>query len=226
MARKRREKRSLISTFLILSFVLGTILGAVLSSIWVKAGPSLELEGVYERSMTIVGVDEDGHGKLATLVVELRPGSGHLGLAVPPYENDETQRAAVVARAAAGAEAGYNLDRVDIVISIENLTTETTMSGPSASASMALLMFATIRASENKTPNLVRQDAVVSASINSIGRLEPVGSTEEKYRTVREPGVYTLFVVSKDQARSLNDYPGISVEGAMDLNELAAKVLW
>ena len=227
MVKKRRRKGQPIKAFLAVSFVLGVLLGAVLTSIWLQ-NPAIELSPgeVYTRSITIVGVDKEGNGHLATLTVELRAGSGHIGFAVPPYESEDTQRTAVVARSAAESAAGYSFDGVDILISVEDLAPDTTLTGPSASAPISLLILATVRASENKAPNLVREDAVVSASINSIGRLEPVGQIEEKYLTVKEADNYSLFIVSKDQADHLADYPGISVGKAVDLNALAEMVLW
>ena len=217
-----------VKVLLAVTFVIGALLGAVLTSILIQGNPSLELApgDVYRRSTTIVGIDRDGNGKLATLTVELRPGSGHLALAIPPFENDDSQRSAVTARAAAASEAGYNLDRVDIVVSIDNLTPDTTLSGPSASASIALLIMATIRAKENKTPNLVRADVVISASINSLARLDPVGGIVKKYNALRGSGEHWTFVISKYQAEQLTEYPGISVERADDLRQLAELALW
>lgn len=228
MARKRRAKRSIISTFLIVSFALGAIFGAVVSSILLQGNPSLVLSpgDVYTRSITIVGIEQGGIGKLATLTVELRPGSGHLSVAVPPYENDDAQRAAVIARTAASSASGLNLDHVDILVSVENLSEETTVSGPSSSASVALLMLATINASEGKAPNNVRQGIVISASINEVGRLEPVGSIDAKYQAVAEAGVYNVFVVSKNQVNINSGSPDVSIEKVVDLNELAGVVLW
>jgi predicted S18 family serine protease len=222
MGRRRRKGRP-IKTLLAVSFVLGALLGAVLTSVLMQSRPILELlpGEVYARSITIVGVDERGNGKLATLKVEIKPGSGRMGVMVPPYENEDAQRAMARAKSAAASEVGYSLDRVDILVSIENLSSETTFSGPSASASIALLILAAIRGKENKVPNLVRQDVVISASINSIGRLEPVGKILQKYQTVREAGSYKIFIVSKYQAEDLNGYSGISIEKVADLKQLA-----
>ncbi len=228
MARRRRKKGRSIKVLLAVSFVLGALLGAVLTSIFILGNPSLELapRDVYRRSITIVGIDRDGNGKLATLTVELRPGSGHLALAIPPFENDDSQRSAVTARSAAASETGYKLDRVDITVSIDNLTPDTTLSGPSASASIALLILATIRAQENKVPNRVRPDVVISASINSLARLDPVGVIAKKYDALKGSGEHWIFIISKYQAEQLTEYPSISMERADDLKQLAELALW
>lgn len=229
MARSKHEgKKPLFATFLVTSFVLGALLGAVLTSIWIRGAPLLQLSPgeTYTQSITIVGIDKNtGEGRLAVLRIELRAGSGHLAISVPPYENEDTQRAAVNAKKAAELMTGMNLSQVDITITVENISPETLVTGPSSSAAMAVLMVATIRASENMTPNIVRQDVVISASIDSTGRLKPVGEIAKKYQTVRSAGGYSLFVIAQTQLESLPDYPDISVKRTRDLNELASLVL-
>ncbi|RLG56611.1 MAG: hypothetical protein DRN83_03680 [Hadesarchaea archaeon] len=227
-SKSRSGKNLLLSTFIAISFVLGTLLGAVLASIWIEGAPLLQLspEEAYTRSITIVGIDKTtGEGRLAVLKVELRNGSGHLSISVPPYENEDTQRAAVNAKKAAEILTNKDLSQVDITITVENISPETLITGPSSSAAMAVLMVAAIRASENSGPNAVRQDVVVSASVSSTGVLEPVGEIIKKYQTVREAGEYSLFVIAATQLEHLHDYPGISVERARNLDQLAKLVL-
>ncbi|MDI6643273.1 MAG: hypothetical protein QMD95_04395 [Candidatus Hodarchaeaceae archaeon] len=228
-SRRKDSERPLLATFLSISFVLGALLGAVIATTWVQGLPALQLSPgeAYTRSITIVGIDKTtGQGRLATLVVELRAGTGRLMIAVPPYENEDTQKAALGARTAAERETGWSLGQVDIIISVENLAAETIIAGPSASAAAAVLIVATVNTSKNRTPNQVRQDVVVSASINKVGKLEPVGQITEKYQTVRKAGIYSLFVVAQDQRGYLPNYPGVSVERARNLSELISKVLW
>lgn len=228
LSKQHGREKSLFATFLATSFVLGVLLGAVLASTWIQGAPILQLSSdeVYTRSITIVGIDKNTEqGKLATLTVELRAGSGHLAIAVPPYENEDTQKAALDARSAAELFVNRDLSQVDIIISIENISPETTITGPSSSAAMAVLMVATIRASENISSNMVREDAVVSATISSTGRLNPVGEISEKYQTVRNAGGYSLFVIAQNQPGKLPSYPDISVERALNLDELASLVL-
>lgn len=232
MAHKSGEK-SPLTTFLLISFVLGTLLGAVIASIWIQGPLSLQLEQgkIYTRSITIVGVDKQtGQGRLARMVVEIRAGTGRLLIEVPPYEIEDTQQAALDARSAAEQTIlrrfGRGLSQVDIAVSIKDIAAQTTIAGPSASASISALIVAAAYASENVTPNEVRQDVVVSAAINSTGELQPVGEIVEKYRTVREAGGFTRFVVAQNQPGYLPDYRDIKVERALNLNELLSKILW
>ena len=231
MPRSRRggNKKSLFATFLAVSFVLGILLGAVLASTWMLELPALQLAPgeVYTSSITIVGVEKvTGQGRLVTLKVELRAGTGRLLIEVPPLENEDAQKAALDARSAAEQEIwqtlGLRLSQVDIVISIENLQAET-IAGPSAGASIAVLIAAAAYAKEGPAKQ-VRQDAVVSAAINSTGKLQPVGEIAEKYRAVREAG-FALFVIAEDQPGCLREYPGTSVERASTLRELIGIIL-
>lgn len=182
----------------------------------------------YTRSIVIVGVEEKtGQGKLATMTVALENGQGRLLINVPPYENEDTQKSFEDAVKAAEHETGLSLEQTDIVISIENLSKETTIAGPSASAAVAVALVAAIRASENvkNGPSEVRQDAVVSARVDSLGRLGPVGEVNVKYRRVREEGHFSLFIVAADQPEHLPNYPGIRVEKVLNLHELADLML-
>lgn len=227
-SKKPNRERPLLATLLTISFIFGVLLGVIISFTWIGGAPVLQLspDEVYTSSITIVGIDKNtGEGMLAVLTVELRPGSGRLTIAVPPYENEDTQEAALDARNAAELTVNKSLSQVDIVIVIENIAPETTMTGPSASAAIAVLIVATINANENTTPCTVRQDAVVSAAIDSTGRLKPVGEIVEKYQTVAETGDLTLFVVARNQSGNLGGYPSLSVERALNLNELVDIIL-
>lgn len=227
-SKKRGVKKPLFATFLTTSFILGVLLGAVLTSVWIRGAPLLQLspDETYTQAITIVGIDKNtGEGRLAVLKIELRAGSGHLAISVPPYENEDTQRAAVDAKRAAELITNRDLRQVDITIMVENISPEALITGPSSSAAMGVLMVATIRASENMAPNTVRQDVVVSAVIDSTGRLGPVGEIAEKYQTVRKAGEYSLFVMAQNQPGHLQNYPDISVERALNLSQLASIVL-
>ena len=226
--RARARKKYYLAGLLATSFMLGLLLGAVLISTWIGGPPALQLteEENYIRSITIVGVEKGtGQGKLATLKVGLRTGGGRLLIDVPPYENEDTQKSFLDAMQAAERETGWSLEQVDIIVSIENLTDETTLAGPSASAAMAVALVATIRAKENAGANEVLQDAVVSASIDSTGRLKPVGEIGTKYEAVREAGGFSLFVVASNQSGHLPDYPGIHVEKVSTLGALVDLML-
>ncbi|MEW6592092.1 MAG: hypothetical protein AB1305_00145 [Candidatus Hadarchaeota archaeon] len=225
----RKKKKDIVTPLLAISFTLGMLLGLTVAAIWIQGYPALQLSGdsSYTRSITIVGVDKStGRGQLANLSVEVRSGSGRLLIEVPPYENEDTQQAARDARAAASLYTGRNLNTVDIVVSIDNIGPLTTIAGPSASAAAAVLMVASINAAENRTPNIVNQGAVVTASIDSTGVLKIVGEVPEKYSSVREAGNYSLFVIAKSDPRSYQYFSDLPIERAGNLAELSGLVLF
>jgi len=227
MARKK-SKKGILAQLVAVAFTLGILFGFTLASIWIQGPPVLSLSSGdnYSRSITIVGVDKGtGEGKLATVTVGIRSGSGRLLVGVPPYENEDTQQAAANASAAASLYTGVSLSAVDIVVTIENMNSTTTIAGPSASAAMGVLMVAVINAAENKTPNLVDQTAVVSASIDSTGKLNQVGDIAAKYSAVEEAGGYSEFIVSSGQAGAIQTSPNLSVLRAGNLQSLAGYVL-
>jgi len=225
---RKKSKKSVLPQLMAVAFMLGTLFGVTLAAIWVQGLPVLTLSSGdnYSRSMTIVGVEKStGQGKLATVTVGFRSGSGRLLVEVPPYENEDTQQAAIDARAAASLYTGKSLSAVDIVVSVENIEATTTIAGPSASSAMAVLMVAVINAADNKTPNLVDQTAVVSASIDSTGRLNPIGGASEKYSAVAVAGGYSKFIVSDGQPDATQTSSSLSVQYALNLQELAGLVL-
>jgi predicted S18 family serine protease len=228
--RARRREKSYLAGFLATSFLIGLLLGVVLVFTWLEGLPALQLvEGeVHTRSAVIVGVEKDTRvGRLATLEVGLRAGQGRLLIHVPPWENEDTQKSFFDAKRAAILETGRDLEWTDVIVSIENIPEpeETTIAGPSASAGMAVALVATIRASENIPPNEVRQDAVISAAIDSTGRLRPVGNIRVKYETVRKAGRFGLFVVASNQPGLPRGLPGLQIEQVPNLRELVELML-
>jgi PDZ domain-containing secreted protein len=88
---------------------------------------------------------------------------------------------------------------------------------------MAVAMVAAIRAAENELPNEVRQDAVISATIDESGRLGPVGDIDVKIRAAKDAG-FKLFVVSNNQT-GVPKISGIQVERAQNLSEVVDLML-
>ena len=236
MARKKSKKGAL-AQLLAVAFTLGALFGFTLASIWIQGPPVLSLSSGdnYSRSMTIVGVEKStGQGKLATVTVGLRSGIGRLLVEVPPYENEDTQQAALDARAAASLYTGVSLSAVDIVVSVENMEPTTTIAGPSASATMAVLMVAVIRADAadndnlnlaDESANLVDQTAVVSAKIDSTGGLGSVGEIAQKYSAALSVGDYSKFIVAQGQPGPTQTSQSLLVQRASNLQELAGLVL-
>ena len=218
-------KRRDLTGLLLFAILIGLCLGAVLVASWYEARPLLVLakNETYARSITIVGVTKEGAraGELATLTVKLMSGKGRVFISVPPYENEDTQRSAKSAMSAAGAETGYDLSSVDIILSIESSAEAIT--GPSAGAAMAVVMVAAIRAAENEVPNEVRQDAIISATIDESGRLGPVGDIDVKIGAAKDAG-FKLFVVSNNQT-GVPKISGIQVERAQNLSEVVDLML-
>lgn len=200
---KRRDLTGLIS----LALLIGVTLGVVLATGWYSARPPLVLSEneLRARSIAIVGVTKEAApaGELATLTVELRQGNGKVLIGVPPYENEDTQRAARNAVQAAGSETGFDLSSTDVAYSFE--TTAEMITGPSAGAAMAVVLVAVI---ENKD---VLQGAITSATVDESGRLGPVGDIDVKISAAEQAG-YTLFVVSSNQ-------PGVPVTSSIQVEK-------
>jgi predicted S18 family serine protease len=218
--RRKRELGLLIA----IALVVGICVGASVTYLFRKPSLHLEENELYSKSITIVGIDEGTReGTLATVVVELRAGSGRLLIDIPPYENVNTQEASWDARLAVEDETGYQLDAVDIIIGLEDLFPEETISGPSASAAIAVVMAAAVRESIGVS-SFVRDDVVVSAQINQDGRLFPVGEIQVKYEKVRAEGGFNLFVTAASQ-QGLVESPGLPVGKASNLHGLLELVL-
>ena len=190
---------------------------------WIREAPPVGI-GENVRSTTIVGVSEDEDvGILVTLTVELREGRGLVLInAARPFENEDTQRSALDAKQAAEYFTNRSLDQKDVIFTIEEDDVER-VAGKSAGASMALALVAAIRAVENIEPNEVRQNVIVSATIDRVGRLGPVDKLSVKIPTARDAG-FDVFIVSEDQV-GVPSVPGITIRRAENLEELVGLML-
>lgn len=225
-----KRKKQNLAPFFAIPFALGLLLGLTLASAFLTPLPRLELSDSenYSSSMAIVGVDKrTSVGKLGVMNVVLREGSGSVLVKVPPYENEDTQQAAVTAMTAAATLTAKDISAVDFIVSLENMELSTTIAGPSAGATVAVLLVSVIREKENENgyPYRVKPGIVVSASIDATGRLSPVGDIDAKYQAVREAGGYSTFVVAEGQP-SISESSDVAVERARNLQELADIVLW
>ncbi|MEM3401782.1 MAG: hypothetical protein QW179_04265 [Candidatus Hadarchaeales archaeon] len=197
-----RKRKSPLAMFVVSFFSVGVIVGAIFATSLLEPPEELLLSGneARRKEITIVGVEQmTGRGRLGSLWLEMRDGSGKVLFAVPPFENEDTQKAAMDARAAVEALVGKRLGRVDFVIGLENLGMASSIAGPSMGASVALLMLAAVREEENIGESSVRQDIVISAKIDSTGRLGAVGDLKEKYEAVKADGRFTSFVIAETQ---------------------------
>lgn len=223
-----KKNKSAARAFLPAFFFLGVILGAIFSAALLEKPQQLILSHgvVVRKEMGMVGVDAvTGEGKVGVVWVELREGSGETLFAVPPFENEDTQKAVISARAAVVALVGKSFDSVDFAIGLENLGLTTSIAGPSIGASVALLMLAAVREAENAKHSRV-EDIVISAKIDSTGRLGAVGNLKEKYEAVRASGRFTAFIVAETQPVNFQpsrDLPLLPARNLKFLAELALR---
>lgn len=152
-------------------------------------------------------------GFIARVGVEIRSGEGRISVAFPPFPADVSlMKSFSVARFVAERESGVSFGAVDVLIYFENISEMDTVEGPSASATITILMMAVV---ENKT---LDNRYIVSAEVGADGRLKPVGLVGEKWAVVNQAG-YTL-VVASDQAEELQNTIKVS-----NIRELANLVL-
>ncbi|MFN4133073.1 MAG: hypothetical protein ACK4GQ_01715 [Candidatus Hadarchaeales archaeon] len=223
-----KRKKSPLAMFTASFFCLGMVIGAIVVASLLESPEELLLlgGGAGRKEITIVGVEQaTGKGRLGVLWVEMKEGSGRVLFAVPPFENEDTQKAVMNARAAVEALIGKRLGKVDFVIGLENLGLATSVAGPSMGASVALLMLAAVKEEENLGQSSVRQDTVISAKIDSTGRLGAVGDLKEKYEAVRADGRFTSFIIAETQPVNFTPSQSLPFLRARNLEALAKLAL-
>ena len=147
---------------------------------------------VVERTIPVVAVSASGEGVVGTMTVKLIPGNNNVLLDTNPFVETDLQYSANVAIAVAKMLAkDYAYDR-DFIISFD--IESNLIGGESAGAAMTIAAFA---AMENKK---IRDDVVITGTINPDGRIGKVGGVLEKAKAAADAG-YSVFLVPKGQSK-------------------------
>lgn len=131
-----------------------------------------------------------------TLIIEVRPGDGSIFVNTEPkmglYLQDSARTAAQVAQNL----TGFSLADRDIIVSAKAPFAVEAVDGPSAGASMTILMIAAIEGRE------IRPDIMLTGTIEPDGRIGPVGGIVAKAEATAETGT-SIFLIPEGQARQV-----------------------
>lgn len=141
----------------------------------------------------IVAVRSDNHlGVIGMVHVEIKDGTGNVLVNTNPFTDPTTQYSVREAVNVAEDYTNINVSNKDISIYFD--INGTLIGGPSAGAAITA---ATIAAIEGKA---VRQDVVITGSIEKGGYIGQVGSVLDKAKAAETNGL-KLFLVPKEQKR-------------------------
>lgn len=151
-------------------------------------------EQVYGSiTIPLAAVDENEHGLILPMAVEVRQGTGKVLINIDnPSFIVDTQNSMRVAVHEAARIARADISKVDVLFSINGNVAQI-VGGPSAGSAMAV---ATAAALMNKK---LRSDVVISGTIEQGGDIGPVGGLVEKAKTAKSAGA-SLFLVPRGQA--------------------------
>ncbi len=186
-----RKHLKFIVLIAILAFVFGAITGSNTNLPKISDLFEKQISGEEKRTLIAPAVDRDGNGVASTLTVIVKPGTGQVLVNI----NDvlagvDTQESAKTAAEAAASYTNINLERLDIVYSIE--AEAPIVSGASAGAAMAL---STVAAIQNKD---FASKTTITGAIDSRGNILQVGGVSAKANAVKGEGL-DIFLVPKGQ---------------------------
>lgn len=156
-------------------------------------------ENIVEKTTNIVAVNKSGEGILATLTVDLTPGTGEIFVKSDPIIGFDFQNAQVDAVKAAANfidlpmnEKEEGIPNLHTHFKISGETDEevniSRVDGPSAGAAAAIATIAALR-NEN-----IRKDVVITGTISPDGSIGLVGGVKEKAEAA-EAADMELFLV-------------------------------
>jgi predicted S18 family serine protease len=148
------------------------------------------LNFTIRKEIPIVAVSGDGRGILSSLSMEMAPGNDQVLVATQPFLEPDLQHSLNEAVDYAKRITGYS-NGMDFIYNYKINTT--LIGGGSAGASAAIVTIAGI---ENKT---LKEDAVITGTINYDGSIGVVGGIQEKAQAVADAG-YSYFLVPEGQA--------------------------
>ncbi|MCD6398346.1 MAG: hypothetical protein J7L08_00305 [Candidatus Aenigmarchaeota archaeon] len=155
---------------------------------------TLEDYKIFSQSqIKLLAVDQEGNGVVTNLTVRAVPGKGSVLVDVKSLLFwIDTQQSIQTSREVAEKYMGKISKNVDLTYTID-IPNGSAVGGPSAGAAFTI---ATIAALENKT---LRNDTVITGTIESDGSIGKVGGVLEKGKAAEKAG-YKRFLVPKGES--------------------------
>ncbi len=136
-----------------------------------------------EKSIPIVAVSSEGQGRLGTLNLRLIPGNGKALVNTKPFTEPDLQYSV---QKAVDFAVGKEQINTDFIFSYE--AGAELVAGESAGAATTILAIAAL---ENKT---IKEDAIITGTIENDGSIGPVDGIAEKAKAASEAGYKYLLV--------------------------------
>lgn len=241
-ARKRKRSFGLGLLALVgaVAFFLGLFVGTLMPSAESQEGVIWSAENMREVSVNIAAVRSDGVGIISLLTTEIMPGAGRVLVDTHPLVGFDFQYADRTAVKVASKLTGYALDDdgeglegADVLFLVSTLTGESVeiqaIDGPSAGAATTV---ATIAALENK---IIRQNVIITGTINEDGSIGPVGGIFQKAQAANEagaelflvPGGQSVVTMYREVVRQIGPFQWVTYEPVtVDLNEYSENAGW
>ncbi|MEM2874966.1 MAG: S16 family serine protease [Candidatus Hadarchaeales archaeon] len=247
----RRRKRAIkmtrgftataLTAGIVISFLAGFLSASLLyrtGTMHAGGGTVWAAENTFTASVRIAAVKSEGGGIITTLEAEVGPGNGRVLTDTHPLVGFDFQYADRTAVKVASRITGYALDDdgeglkgADIIYTVRAQGTIyiEAIDGPSAGAATTVATIAAIQGRK------VREDVVITGTINEDGSIGAVGGILDKATAASESGA-SLFLVPEGQSRvtvyrevvkQVGPWRWVTYEPVLlDLNEYAENAGW
>ncbi|MEM4700438.1 MAG: S16 family serine protease [Candidatus Nezhaarchaeales archaeon] len=148
------------------------------------------------KYVNIVGVSQEGEGVVLKVYAKIEKGAGRVFVATSPRVGIELQEAAEAAFRVAGRLSGLDTSAYDAYLLIVASSDVYVVDGPSAGASIAVLLTCVAR---GVSPD---PSVVMTGAVREDGAVDKVGGVLEKALAAAKEGA-RLFLVPRGQARAV-----------------------
>jgi len=148
--------------------------------------------------LLLPAVDDNGNGRLADLLVELKPGTGKAFIAFQddtPLLAPETQESLKIAMELGKLYATRDTSKYDLLYTMN--APSAIVGGKSAGAAVAVATVALLQGT------MLRGDTLITGGVDEHGNVTPVGGVLEKARAVKQAGFRKLIVPRGERTASV-----------------------
>ena len=147
----------------------------------------IPLEGENTAQIVVPAIDQEGNGVPTNLAVTVKDGTGKTLVDIDGLLFwTDTQNSIRMAKLVAQEQTNLDLDQYDIINKID--AKASLIGGESAGAALTI---ATIAALENKQ---LREDVVITGTVNHDGTIGPIGGVLEKAKAAKDIGSKKILV--------------------------------